>query len=158
MGLIINKIDTTVFQHKEELAFFYLHHLSTLETSHIEVAGELKNKAFQYVRKEVNTKNITFKDVYFVKHSHNEKTLMPGYVNKHGEKLLVFMIQISDFEVQYSIDGEILTLSKGNGVILLPENQECLVILPEDNNIKDIKANLLFFTFLVDDKDKNDII
>ena len=83
---------------------------------------------------------------------------MPGYVNKHGEKLLVFMIQISDFEVKYSIDGEILTLSKGNGVILLPENQECLVILPEDKNIKDIKANLLFFTFLVDDKDKNDII
>ena len=68
------------------------------------------------------------------------------------------MIQISDFEVQYSIDGEILTLSKGNGVILLPENQECLVILPEDKNIKDIKANLLFFTFLIDDKDKNDII
>jgi hypothetical protein len=151
----MNKIDTTVFQHKEELVFFLLHHLSSLETSHIEVAGELKNKVVKYVRKEVEPKNVIFEDVYFVKHSHNEKTFMPGYINKHGKGLLVFMIQISDFESKYSIDNEILTLSKGNGLILLPENQECKVIMPEDINSK---LDLLFFIFSTDNKSHGDII
>jgi hypothetical protein len=151
----MNKIDTTVFQHKEELVFFLLHHLSSLETSHVEVAGELKNKVVKYVRKEVEPKNVIFEDVYFVKHSHNEKTFMPGYINKHGKGLLVFMIQISDFESKYSIDNEILTLSKGNGLILLPENQECKVIMPEDINVK---LDLLFFIFSTDNKSQGDII
>jgi len=149
------KIDTTTFQHKEELSFFYSHHLSSLETSHILVAGELKNKVIQYVRKEVEPKNVIFKEVYFVKYSHNDKTFMPGYINKYGKDLLVFMIQISDFEVQYSIDKEILTLSKGNGVVLLPESQECKVLMADDSNTR---IDVLFFTFLIDDKNKNDII
>ncbi len=151
----MHKIDTTIFQHKEQLAFFYFHHLSSLETSYIKVAGELKNKVVQYVRKEVEPKNVIFEDVYFVKHSHNEKTFMPGYINKHGKGLLVFMIQISDFESKYSIDNQILTLSKGNGLILLPENQECKIIMPEDINAK---LDLLFFIFSTGNKSQGDII
>ena len=58
------------------------------------------------------------------------------------------MIQLTPSDVKYSIDNEIITLSKCDGILINPKKQQCQVVLSED---KEDFARVLFFNFLIED-------
>lgn len=150
-NILNNKeISHQILEHKDEVAFYRLNNLSTLQNQHVNISGALINKIVQHVKKKINSDMAIFKDVYFVKYSNSQTEFMPGYVNNDKDNLLVFMVQLTSIDMEYLINNEIIKLSKCDGILLDPKKQKCQAVLSED---KDEFINVLFFNFLIKDRD-----
>jgi|APGre2960657468_1045069.scaffolds.fasta_scaffold43779_3 hypothetical protein len=141
-------VSKSILENKDEVNFYRFNDLISLQNQNVTVPGILINKIVQHVKTKINSNKAIFKDVYFVKHINTQKEFMPGYIDKNKDILLTFMIQLTPSDVKYSIDNEIITLSKCDGILLNPKKQQCQVVLSED---KEDFARVLFFNFLIKD-------
>lgn len=152
------EVSIAILENKDEVNFYRLNDLASLQNQNVTVSGVLINKIANHIKKQINSDRAIFKDVYFVKHTPSQKEFMPGYINKDKDRLLVFMIQLSSSDSHCSIDNKAIKLSKNDGMLIDPNKEQCSIVWPvagdalqaegEDQHVK-----LLFFNFLIKDRD-----